>query len=156
MRDSCYNLLPYWRGLIFTFRSPYSLRRRSLATTSLRFALHLNFLFCTIPANRSLGKELVAPRQKGDDEKKKEREKQKQSNYISIYGLGACSYLIDWFPMDTALGCFPACHAHFQVSEGTFLSLHWGIITGKGTRKAGVSEGTRRRNFVCVCVCVAT
>lgn len=68
------------------FSSPsYFLRRRPLVTVTV-LVLRLNFLFCTILANRSFGKDSVAPRQ-GDGIKKKEQEEKRregESNYISI------------------------------------------------------------------------
>ncbi|KAI2610552.1 hypothetical protein GGR54DRAFT_617409, partial [Hypoxylon sp. NC1633] len=92
------SLANYW--FTSTCHIPYFLRNDGLLRLSVFSPCNLNCLFCTILANRSLGKDLVAPRQKETRRReiKKIREtshtnkRQRESNYISIYGFGARSH----------------------------------------------------------------
>lgn len=107
-------------------------------------ALHLNFLFCTILANRSLGKDLAAPRQGDGRERKKKREREERREREQLhqhsYGLGARSCFIDWFPMDDRIGDFS-----ILVHQRIFRQQRDMFIT---TARGGSSPGQEHKSRV--------
>lgn len=112
-----------------------------------------NFLFCTILANRSLGKDLAAPRHGDVKTKRRGKKKKGESNYISIYGYGARSCFIDWFPMDNSFWGYKYSgppRAFSGPAETMFITTseeEGGSSPGKELEKAGVIREDQAQDF---------